>query len=202
MKRKLSEQQKDAFRKHFIAAAEKLFSSHGVAGVTMRQIAQAVGYSQTAAYSYFKNKDEILAEVRAAAMNRFCDKLDAARRHRNARTDAKAVGAAYMAFAVQEPDSYKLIFNTEQPEAHTFPGFAQATRRAKACMTDYVQALVDAGELKGNAREIGQIFWAAAHGVVMLHYSGLIESRHLRDRLHRDMLGMLANGAGMRRPAE
>lgn len=41
MKKKLSEQQKDAFRKHFIAAAEKLFASRGVAGVTMRQIAQA-----------------------------------------------------------------------------------------------------------------------------------------------------------------
>jgi AcrR family transcriptional regulator len=53
-----------------------------------------MGYSQTAAYSYFKKKDEILAEVRAAAMHRFCDRLDAARRHRNARTDAKAVGTA------------------------------------------------------------------------------------------------------------
>lgn len=197
MKRKLTQQQKTAFRTEFIAAAEKLFATHGVAGVTMRQIAQAVGYSQTAAYSYFKNKDEILAEVRAAAVHRFCDRLEAACGKRDARANARAIGAAYLDFAAREAESYKLIFNTDQPEAWSFPNFARAVARAKKCMTTYVQALIDAGELEGDAGKVGEIFWAAAHGVVMLHYSGLIGSVAMRNRLHREMLRMLAHGAGM-----
>jgi AcrR family transcriptional regulator len=198
MRRKLTDEQKALFRERFIAAAEKLFEAEGVAGVTMRQIAQAVGYSQTAAYSYFRNKDEILAAVRSAALDRFSDRLDAAyAKRRSARSNARAVGQAYMQFAIDEPAAYRLIFNTDQPEAMRYPALVAALQRATGCMTRYVHDLVEEGLLEGDADELGRIFWAAAHGVVMLHLSGMISGVAMRDRLHRNMMQLLARGAGM-----
>jgi len=198
MRRKLTDEQIASFREGFVAAAERLFEKRGVAGVTMRQIAQAVGYSQTAAYSYFKNKDEILAAVRAAALDRFNDRLDAAySKRKSARANARAVGQAYMQFAIDEPAAYRLIFNTDQADAMQYPAFVAARQRAAECMTRYVQGLVDEGLLKGDAEELGQIFWSAAHGVVMLHLSGLISGVVARDRLHQSMMRLLSRGAGM-----
>jgi AcrR family transcriptional regulator len=198
MRRKLTDEQIASFRERFVAAAEELFEKQGVAGVTMRQIAQAVGYSQTAAYSYFKNKDEILAAVRAAALGRFSDRLDAAyAKRRSARSNARSVGQAYMQFAIDEPAAYRLIFNTDQAEAMRYPALVAALQRARECMTRYVHALSDEGLLKGDADEVAQIFWAGAHGVVMLHLSGMISGVAARDRLHRNMMRLLARGAGM-----
>jgi AcrR family transcriptional regulator len=136
MRRKLTDEQIASFREGFVAAAERLFEKQGVAGVTMRQLAQAVGYSQTAAYSYFKNKDEILAAVRAAALDRFNDRLDAAySKRKSARANARAVGQAYMQFAIDEPAAYRLIFNTDQADAMQYPAFVAARQRAAECMT-------------------------------------------------------------------
>ena len=59
-------------------AAEVLFARHGVDGVTMRQIAGELGWSSTTAYRYFRNKEEILAAVRAAAFNRFSEVIEQA----------------------------------------------------------------------------------------------------------------------------
>lgn len=198
MRKKLSEEQVAAFRSAFIAAAEKLFEKQGVSGVTMRQIASAVGYSQTAAYSYFKNKDEILAAVRSAVLDRFSERLENAySKRKSARANARAVGQAYLQFAVDEPAAYGLIFSTDQPDAMSYPAFTAALRRARASMTRYVQDLIDEGLLTGDATEIGEVFWSAAHGVVTLHLSGIISGLAARDQLHRRMMRLLARGAGM-----
>lgn len=198
MRKKLTDEQINAFRTTFIAAAEKLFEKQGVSGVTMRQIANAVGYSQTAAYSYFKNKDEILAAVRSAALHRFSERLEAAySKRKSARSNARAVGQAYLQFAVDEPAAYGLIFSTDQPGATAYPALAEALGRARESMTRYVQDLIDEKLLTGDAAEIGQVFWSAAHGVVTLHLSGMITSVAARDSLHRRMMRMLSRGAGM-----
>lgn len=198
MRKKLTDEQIASFRSAFIAAAEKLFEKQGVSGVTMRQIASAVGYSQTAAYSYFKNKDEILAAVRSAALHRFSERLEAAySKRKTARANARAVGQAYLQFAVDEPAAYGLIFSTDQPDAMAYPALSEAFDRARGCMTRYVQDLIDEKLLVGDAAEIGEVFWSAAHGVVTLHLAGIISGLAARDQLHRRMMRLLARGAGM-----
>src|SRR5258708_23384176 len=109
MRKQLTDQQVEAFRARLVRAAEKLFAAHGVAGVTMRQIAQALGYSQTAAYRYFATKDEILAAVRTAALDPLCNTLEAAfDPPRDAHTNTRKVGDAFLQFALEHPDSYRL----------------------------------------------------------------------------------------------
>src|SRR5258708_11222846 len=121
MRKQLTDQQVEAFRARLVRAAEKLFAAHGVAGVTMRQIAQALGYSQTAAYRYFSSKDEILAAVRTAALDRFCNKLEAAfDPARAARTNLRKFGYAFLQFALQHPYSSPLLFDTQHLERAPF----------------------------------------------------------------------------------
>src|SRR5271163_3554239 len=144
MRKQLTDQQVEAFRARLVRAAEKLFAVHGVAGVTMRQIAQELGYSQTAAYRYFADKDEILAAVRTAALDRFCSKLEAAfDPAQDARTNARKVGDAFLQFALEYPDSYRLIFDTQPPEGAQFSDSDQISKRFHATRTNYVEALID-----------------------------------------------------------
>lgn len=50
-------------RDDFIAAAKSLFASRGVDGVTMRNIADALGLTQAALYYHFTSKDELYLAV-------------------------------------------------------------------------------------------------------------------------------------------
>lgn len=51
--------EKEAFRKHIIATAHDLLAREGLEGVTMRAIAQAIEYSQSKIYEFFKSKDQL-----------------------------------------------------------------------------------------------------------------------------------------------
>jgi AcrR family transcriptional regulator len=161
------------FREKLIAAATRIFAAKGREGFTMRELASELGVSAMTPYRYFKDKDEILAAVRANAFDRFADELEGAFSvPGDAGTRGQAVGEAYMRFAFNEPASYRLMFDMTQPEETTYPDLARATTRARKTMTDYVRALVNEGFLEGDPVLIGHVFWAALHGAVVLQLAG------------------------------
>lgn len=57
------ERQKAETRQAILDAARALFVQHGVAATTMRGIAAAIGYTPTAIYHHFRDKDALLLEL-------------------------------------------------------------------------------------------------------------------------------------------
>jgi AcrR family transcriptional regulator len=171
--RVLSSEDVEAFRNRLCVAAEALFAERGIEAVTMRELAQALGVSPMTPYRYFKDKDAILAAVRAAAFERFAVRLEGAlaqpadplRRSRNA-------GEAYVAFALAEPPAYRLMFDLSQPTEGDYPELQAAIVRARRTMTSHVQAMIDAGLLQGDAELIGHLFWSVLHGMLLLRLTG------------------------------
>lgn len=58
--------------------ARRLFARHGYEGVSMRDIAQAVGIRQSAIYNHFPSKQDLLVDLMAAHMERVLAALRAA----------------------------------------------------------------------------------------------------------------------------
>lgn len=181
-----------AFRKRACEVATQLFTEHGPANVTMRQIASGLGVSTMTPYRYFADKDEILATVRAASYNKFAATLErAVKRARDPRAMALSVGDAYVRFANRHPDAYQLMFSISQPHEEQYPELVQANARAQDTMADYVRHMIDAGLLEGDAELIGYMFWASLHGIISLEMAGGlrdINSRTLRDKVMRTLL--------------
>lgn len=162
----------------------------------MRQIAAELGWSPTTAYRYFKSKEEILAAVRASAFNRFCEVIEKATHSSpDARTCARSVGQAYLGFALKNPDAYRLMFDIRQAEVTGNAELAEALARARRNMTAYVAPLIHEGILRGDAQALGQMLWAAAHGLVMLRLSGIVGSDTELRRLHETTMSTLVRGA-------
>ena len=200
MRRALTEAEIADFRTRLCAAAEKLFVERGVEGVTMRLIAERLDCSAMTPYRYFRNKEEIFAEVRAAALDRFSARLEAARRTLGSPSRrGRAVGDAYLRFALEEPDAYRLIFDLSQPDGAPYPHLAAAGARAGRTMSDYMEDLVADGTMDGDPRTLGAIYWAATHGLVNLFMAGRIGGEAELRALHKEMTRTLSRGA-RRRP--
>ncbi len=173
MPRVLSSEDVETFRNRLCEAAEALFAERGIEAVTMRELAQALGVSPMTPYRYFKDKDAILAAVRAAAFARFAARLEAAMAqpadplHRS-----RAAGEAYIDFALSEPQAYRLMFDLSQPTEGDYPELQAAIVRARRTMTVHVEAMIQAGLLEGDAELIGHMFWSMLHGMLMLQLSG------------------------------
>lgn len=179
MPRVLTESDVADFRERLCEAASRLFASRGHEAFTMRELAAELGVSAMTPYRYFKDKDEILAAVRARAFSRFADSLEAAMATQgDAQVKAAAVYDAYVDFAFGEPQSYRLMFDLSQPHENDYPELVDATTRARATMTDYVRALVEAGLLDGDPDLMGYVFWASLHGAVVLQLAGKLDPKY------------------------
>lgn len=185
-----------AFRAQLCAAAERLFADRGPGAVTMRELARELRVSTMTPYRYFKDKDAILAAVRADAFDDFAAALEqAASTPGNAAERADAVGRAYLDFAFNRPNAYKLMFDMNQTDDGRFPDLQRAGERARRTMTGYMEALVAGGFLAGDPEMLGQIFWAMVHGLVVLHLAGKLKPKPDFVTLHRAAMSLLARGA-------
>lgn len=195
MPRPLSEPEKSEFRDRLCDAAAGLFAEQGRQGFTMRALAVALGVSPMTPYRYFRDKDEILAAVRARAFDRFADALEGASAQPGTAAErGRAIADAYVRFAFEERASYRLMFDLSQPGEQNYPDLVRAGTRARETMTEYSRALVAAGELAGDPVVIGHVFWAALHGAVVLELAGKLSSACDFERLREATARALLRG--------
>lgn len=194
MPRVLTETDVADFRERLCEAAVRLFAEKGPDAVTMRQLAAELGVSPMTPYRYFEDKDDILAAVRTSGFTRFAEALEAARAGvSDQRAAGEAVGEAYLRFALENPHSYKLMFDLNQPNIEKYPDLIAAGQRARATMTDHVEDAIAAGVLAGDPEQIGSMMWAAIHGVVVLQLAGMLPAGRARD-LYRALTATLRKG--------
>src|SRR5713226_610097 len=161
MPKNLSATEVDAFRARLCAVAQRRFAKQGVDGVSMRQLADALGCSPMTPYRYFRNKEEILAAVRTAAFDRFAAALEGAvgKARGDLRAQGQATGEAYIRFALSEPEAYRLMFDLSQPHPDRYPELVRATARARHMMSASLEGLVKAGIFVGDPQLLGHVFW-------------------------------------------
>ncbi len=184
-------------REKIVQVAEHQAVALGLENVSMHSIARDLGWSATALYRYFANKEAILAAARTAALDRLSFALEAAiAGPGDAWEVSRAVGDAYVAFAFDNPDAYRLIFSLSQPDPADYPEFARALARARANLTLYVERMVEAGGLEADPTVLGHLFWAGLHGLISLQMTGKIgDEAPDFDTLRHEMMRGLVRGA-------
>ena len=122
----------------------------------MRNWPAQLGVSAMTPYRYFKDKEEILAAIRARAFTRFADQLEKALAQPGTPPErSAAVGRAYVRFALEEQACYRLMFDISEPRLAPLPELFAAERRARATMTDHVRLMVEEGYFQGDPELIG-----------------------------------------------
>jgi AcrR family transcriptional regulator len=176
MPRYLTEQDITDFRNELCKVATERFARHGFEGVTMRQLAEALGCSPKTPYRYFKDKADILATVRAQAFAKFADALEkAAASHKESLERGRAVAEAYLAFALKNPHAYRIMFDIDAPIDENHPELGPAADRAARYITHGAEQMAAAGVIGVDPALFGWSMWAAIHGIVMLHQSGMLK---------------------------
>ena len=175
MPRYLTEQDIADFRNELCKVATERFAKHGYEGVTMRQLAEALGCSPKTPYRYFKDKADILATVRAQAFAKFADTLEkAAEGGKDPAERGRLTSEAYISFALKNPHAYRIMFEIEAPVDENHPELGPAAARAARYITRGAEQLAAAGIIDVDPRLFGWTMWAGMHGIVMLHQSGML----------------------------
>ena len=153
------------------AAIEEARTS-GPDGVQVRALAKTVGVSPSAVYRHVPSIDALLAEVAQASRERLAVRLVDGRdcgtggksRESKALNRFRAIGRAYIEFALAEPHLFDTAFT---------PTSAGPTRPDDPSPWDVlvagVRELADAGVLPaGKADQAALIAWSGVHGVASI----------------------------------
>lgn len=165
------------FRTRAAAAATRLFAEQGYEAVTMRAVAEALGVSAMTPYRYVAGKEELFALVRTEAFRRFAERLEAAlARGGDPVEKLRRLKQAYVGFALDEPDAYRIMFELRQPDP-SHAELAAQSRRAFGALHRTVAEAVEAGLLDGDPLTVAHLLWASTHGLVSLHLAGKLAGR-------------------------
>ncbi len=184
-------------RAEILAAAERVFLSHGFEGATIRRIAEEVGVSSTALYMHFQDKGEILVEICEATFVRLlAQNAGFAAQDVDPVERVRRMLDAYMRFALENPNAYQVVYcttNADMAEAR-MAGVRATSERCYALYRGAVQAIADDGRLRGEVEACAQVTWAACHGLVTLMIARPAFAWAERELLMRLMLDSLTAG--------
>ncbi len=189
----LTEEELSSFRDDICEAATRLFAKQGYAGVTLRGIAADLGCSPMTPYRYFADKQAIFDAVRAAAFARFAQALRDAAAGENGEDELAALGNAYIRFALEQPNAYRIMFELDQTPA---PDLDLRTEEGNAWseLRSAVVRSIQSGVVAGDPDQLAHCYWAALHGIVSLHLAGKLQLGLALEELVAPMLSAVING--------
>lgn len=166
----------DLLREEILAAATALLLETGQAkSVSIRSVAQRVGVTPPSIYLHFADKDALMDAVCA----RYFERLDlamqrAATEHAAAVDVLRAQGLAYIRFATENPELYRIATMGEWRSGSNIDVALDSSAFQHICAT--VAGVIEDGvRLQDDAETVALDFWTAAHGVAAM----LIAKPHL-----------------------
>ena len=170
------DEQKAELREKIFATARELVLRAGFAELSIRKLADEIGYAPGTIYLYFKNRDEIVREICVRGFAELFEQMKTAAEVIDPQKRLAALLRAYANFAVNNPETYRLsfmedpkftkaIFRSAPLERETGAG-----RRAFSAVVKAVRDLKRCKKLARNQDEnlLAEVLWAGVHGVVSL----------------------------------
>jgi AcrR family transcriptional regulator len=160
-------------RRALLQAAVRTIRTHGIDGLTLRGVGGALGVSRTALYRHFTDKAALLAAVAAEGFRMLRAELSESwERGGQGLQGFRAMGAAYVRFAVAHPSHYRVMFGADILGAE----HAELAVEGAGAFQVLIDAIVALQEQqlarRDNPRQMALFVWAATHGVAMLAIDG------------------------------
>ncbi|MCA2211693.1 TetR/AcrR family transcriptional regulator [Jidongwangia harbinensis] len=169
-------------RAALLKAAESGLRAHGVAQLSLRDLAREIGVSHAAPRRHFPERQDLLDALAKNGYTRLGEQIrDAvARGDDGLAARLRRAASAFAHFAMDNPALLELMNATKHR-----PGVPQVSRSADVAFGPLVDLMREGQERRvlqgGPVEEIGLILYATINGLATLVNAGLVEAHRLDD---------------------
>ena len=165
--------EKENLRQEILDAARELFVAEGYENVSMRKVADRIGYSPTTIYLYFRDKSNLLFEICEATFSKLSDEIEKSWQGIDDPLERMRRGLlAYIHFGLKNPHHYDVVLISPKDKHLTGEEFTYENsmgKRAFDLLVASVADCLDAGVIRrADVALTAQTLWAGLHGTTSL----------------------------------
>jgi AcrR family transcriptional regulator len=157
-------------REALIKAATEVVEKTGRDDVSLRAVARKAGVSHAAAYHHFADRNALIAAVAAHGLDALTARMQSGwHRSRLPARAFRAMGAAYVSFALERPALFRLMFGGETADRAAYPDRQRAAESTFGALVTAVEECQQEGIVRpGPPEDLALTAWASVHGIASL----------------------------------
>ena len=160
-----------------MSAALIRIKQDGVEKLSLRALARDIGVSQTAPYRHFKDKTRLLVSLARAGFAKLAMEQQAAAHNKLCLDNLIAVGVAYVEFAMNHPEQYKLMFGSKIENRCQHPDLMESSMASFQVVLNQAVIGVESGLLVDkDPHYLARCCWANVHGIASLLIDGFYDN--------------------------
>jgi AcrR family transcriptional regulator len=174
-----------------IKAGVEILAKDGVSGLSLRKVASKAGVSHTAPYSHFADKQSLIAAISTEGFRQLYERASTVAEEYKVEpsTQLVEVAWAYVQFALDDRDRFKVMFSGVLEKEKEYPDFVAESQRNFQLVKTVVEANQAAGVLQSGPSELVALSaWSMIHGFIMLLLEGQISHTVLEQKSPRDLV--------------
>lgn len=158
-----------------VAAARGIVEAHGYRALTVRKIADAIGYSAGTLYNLFDNLDDLIIRLNGATLDELFDRLSAIEGSGDPTLYLDRLFDAYLAYLDAHPNLWNLLFEHTRPEGQVLPKWyvdkvANVLELLEEALSPHFP-----GDRANEKRHAARVLWASLHGICSLSQAGKLK---------------------------
>ena len=174
-----------------IKAGVEILAREGLGGLSLRKVAKQAGVSHAAPYSHFADKQALIAAISTEGFKQLYVQIESVITAYQEDPDTLLIETAwaYLQFALNEPDRFKLMFSSVLEKEKDYPEFVKISQENFSQLVKIVEICQGAGILKSGSSDVVAVsVWSTVHGFTSLLLEGQISHTVLEKASLKDLL--------------
>jgi AcrR family transcriptional regulator len=160
-----------------IKAGVDILAKDGVSGLSLRKVASKTGVSHAAPYAHFADKQALIAAISTEGFRQLYERISSVADEYKTKPSRQLVevGWAYVQFALDDRDRFKVMFSGVLEKEKEYPEFVMESQRNFQLVKMVVEANQASGVLRSGSSDLVALSaWGIIHGFIMLLLEGQI----------------------------
>jgi len=158
-------------REAILATSLQIVEKEGIESLSIREAAKKAGVTHQAPYRHFTDREALLAALAARGFRELYEHIES--RVAVAKEPLERLccaGEAYAAWSCRHPEHFRLMFSPSIPDYESDSELKEITEKMLGAVLGLVSQCQQSGVIRqDDPRPLARQFWAAIHGVSILH---------------------------------
>ena len=161
--------QKEEVRDSILSVARQIVLQEGWQAVSIRKIADAIGYSLPVVYTHFESKDAILEEFVKLGFSSLTEEIRAAKdQSKTPEEQLTAMAITYYQFAFDKREYYQMMFGLGMPSCERVKQIAEIATFG-SLVIDTIRSIHPPLNDEQKVRLKFHTFWSILHGLTAIN---------------------------------